>query len=469
MLTEEPRKRPTIYEVLSEVCSMRGKAVPIKDIYANRTASEARSTQRLPQRDVDIKSPPMVGASIAPPEEQKQAIPDIAPMRRGRPTSSTMPKVTRAGASPGKSANNDPFAALDSSNYDTRAKAVDELSGKFPALEDFSLLQSRDAKFKETPPRSHSASSRPEHKRSSSQQLLDFPRAEVRKSSFEASREEAIDDNVEFLRAMEEQDQSKGHRRSSSKIKQHFKNASMSSVPKGLFGGRGKLGDTLKRFEGGSKSPNAEALERESFMDMPPEGASQLAQDDEVVINETEDLSPEMRRELERRRLSQEERRVADAAAAYRQQVNGGGPQRGARASAIQDRTQKICNAIAIVVLASPTQHDNPAVSSSLSAVSAASCSCCYSHCRKSRTPPSLRQSRRFTAAVLARIVAAAVSAAYQQISATPAVTITSCPASATGRTTQQSLHPVSLRLPGLALDELVFSRFSNVHASRAS
>lgn len=32
MLKEHPQKRPTIYEVLREVCSMQGKEVPIRDV-----------------------------------------------------------------------------------------------------------------------------------------------------------------------------------------------------------------------------------------------------------------------------------------------------------------------------------------------------------------------------------------------------------------------------------------------------
>lgn len=32
MLAEDPEKRPNIYQVLSKVCTMRDKAVPIKDV-----------------------------------------------------------------------------------------------------------------------------------------------------------------------------------------------------------------------------------------------------------------------------------------------------------------------------------------------------------------------------------------------------------------------------------------------------
>lgn len=68
------------------------------------------------------------------------------------------------------------------------------------------------------------------------------------------------------------------------------------------------------------------------------------------VIEETEDLSPEMRRELERHHAAIEEKRVADAAAAYRQRSStstGGTIGRPTRtpttkSSAIQDRVKNL-------------------------------------------------------------------------------------------------------------------------------
>lgn len=71
MLTADPQKRPTIYQVLKEACAMRGKEVPVKDIYATRTQSEARSNQRLPSPEPNVKSPTIVGISKAPIEETR--------------------------------------------------------------------------------------------------------------------------------------------------------------------------------------------------------------------------------------------------------------------------------------------------------------------------------------------------------------------------------------------------------------
>ncbi len=75
-------------------------------------------------------------------------------------------------------------------------------------------------------------------------------------------------------------------------------------------------------------------------------------ENDVNAIDETEDVSPEMRRELERRRLSQEERRVATAAAEYKKRLAyrdgdirekyGGGEIN--RAAAIQSKVQSLLN-----------------------------------------------------------------------------------------------------------------------------
>ncbi|CAD0114086.1 unnamed protein product, partial [Aureobasidium uvarum] len=130
----DPRLRPNIYQVVSEVCSMRGTPVPIKDIYAHRTQSEAGRNQKLPDL-TPVASPPPAGISRASPIKQKQYIPEIAPMRRGRPTAAPQPQA--AAASSAK--NSDPFAALDSASNTIRSRAVDELSAKFPSLDEFSI------------------------------------------------------------------------------------------------------------------------------------------------------------------------------------------------------------------------------------------------------------------------------------------------------------------------------------------
>ena len=69
--------------------------------------------------------------------------------------------------------------------------------------------------------------------------------------------------------------------------------------------------------------------------------------DDRLELLETEDLSPEMRRELEKRQLEAEEKRVANAAAAYRQRLaaRGGASVGGVgvqRAATIQNKVHSL-------------------------------------------------------------------------------------------------------------------------------
>ena len=72
--------------------------------------------------------------------EEKQKIPEIAPMRRGRPTPSTAPQTSP----PKKVVDGDPFAALDSKGG-RKAAAADQISGRFPTLDQFSLLHDKGA------------------------------------------------------------------------------------------------------------------------------------------------------------------------------------------------------------------------------------------------------------------------------------------------------------------------------------
>ncbi|KAJ8065373.1 hypothetical protein OCU04_006061 [Sclerotinia nivalis] len=136
MLKEKPTSRPNIYQVLRESCLMQGIEIPIKDIYSGRTQSESRRHQQLPTTESPA-SPPIVGAVFAPPTQHQTIIPDVVPMRRGRPTASSQPQPTKPSPSPMRGAASDPFAALDSKNPDP---VVDEISNRFPSLDQFSLL-----------------------------------------------------------------------------------------------------------------------------------------------------------------------------------------------------------------------------------------------------------------------------------------------------------------------------------------
>ncbi|KAI9735295.1 MAG: hypothetical protein M1818_006489 [Claussenomyces sp. TS43310] len=145
MLRESPRARPNIYQVLREACLMQGIEVPIKDIYAGRTESESRRNQQLPSPTPNVASPAALGAVYSPPVKQQNAVPDIIPMRRGRPTTTPQMHVAKPSPSPMRGTVSDPFAALDSKT--PLPDAADEIASRFPSLDQFSLLHDHGNKF----------------------------------------------------------------------------------------------------------------------------------------------------------------------------------------------------------------------------------------------------------------------------------------------------------------------------------
>ena len=148
MLREQPSKRPNIYQVLQKACQMQGKEVSIRDIYSGRSQSENRKNAQLPAPPGDTSS--RVGAMLSPPTQEKPpSIPDIAPMRRGRPTK---PVSHHGSAKPSPSPlriidSSDPFSALDGG----KALPADDLSLRFPTLDQFSLLTDKRQKFEFDP------------------------------------------------------------------------------------------------------------------------------------------------------------------------------------------------------------------------------------------------------------------------------------------------------------------------------
>ena len=148
-------------------------------------------------------------------------------------------------------------------------------------------------------------------------------------SSDDGTEPAKISSNVEFLKAMEEEDPLKRKEKRNSSGSKHIKRASMPSMSlsgtKSLLAGR--FGDAFRRFETNTgdpgqrrPSPSPDRGNRE-LTPIAGSEATDERSDDGQVVEETEEIPPEVRRELERRRLSQEERRVADAAAAYKQRL----------------------------------------------------------------------------------------------------------------------------------------------------
>ncbi|MCJ1389539.1 hypothetical protein MMC18_002396 [Xylographa bjoerkii] len=562
MLREQPQARPNIYQVVREVCLMRGTDVPIKDIYTGRPASEIRRNQHLPSPPGNIALSSGVGAYKASPVEEKLSIPEVTPMRRGRPTeSSTKHSVSRPSPSPMRIISSDPFAALDATPDATPdALLLDDVSARFPPLDQFSILHESGNKFafdqkssspaapqpkdisqrvtealaddafalpvmssteplthsksvpasidtlgssrpvvskqllsksarpqqlqQSTPQRSNMVStgtmtspSPPPHESASSRPIFRFPPPSDQRASshprtsdqsrtpethvekdglhphrpnmldtrsksqtttlstikpsvssrpsLEGGRPAAInyddtlsrsrstnfrtrpvsahiepsrrllharspsrgspltdgldhnspdqvaepaalssedpepakiESNVEFLRAMEEEDPGKRKEKRSSSGSKHIKRASMPSISlsgtKSLLAGR--FGEAFRRFEtnaSGSNQPDRSPSVERRGSELTPIAGSEATDgrsDDGQVIEETEEAPPEVRRELERRRLSLEERRVAEAAAAYKQRLAEGGNEGGrgrsdgTRATLIQNKVQAL-------------------------------------------------------------------------------------------------------------------------------
>ncbi len=163
--------------------------------------------------------------------------------------------------------------------------------------------------------------------------------------------EKNVRSSVDFLRSIEQEEHGHKHRRSSSQGK-HGKRGSITNIVKGRFG------DAFRRFES-TKTPEHErdpppmtptGYFMDSKGDLTPIAGSEatggLSDDDRSQIDETQDLPPEVRRELEKRQLAEEERRVEAAAAEYKQRVasQGQGKPKGgpSKASSIQNRVKNL-------------------------------------------------------------------------------------------------------------------------------
>ena len=158
-----------------------------------------------------------------------------------------------------------------------------------------------------------------------------------------------IDSDVDFLKAMEEEEASKRKEKRMSSGSRHIKRASMPTVSlsgtKSLLAGR--FGEAFRRFETNTGAPEQRDSSHSPVRgnDLTPIAGSEATDgrsDDGNALEESEDIPPEMRRELERRRLSQEEKRVADAAAAYRQRLAEGGDDGRRRAAGLNNKAASI-------------------------------------------------------------------------------------------------------------------------------
>ena len=137
--------------------------------------------------------------------------------------------------------------------------------------------------------------------------------------------ETTIASNVDFLRAMEDDEGWRRREKGRNGEWRHTKRASMPSISfantkKTLLAG--KFGDAFRRFENnaGATAPDArDGHHGHTFRHIAMSDPTSDGDDDDGSPAETEDVGAEVRRELERQALAQEERRVEAAAADYRQ------------------------------------------------------------------------------------------------------------------------------------------------------
>ena len=176
-------------------------------------------------------------------------------------------------------------------------------------------------------------------------------RTEVDRESDRAN----ISSDVDYLRAMEEEESNRKREKRSSGSHKHNKRGSLSNLSlsggKNLFAGR--FGDAFRRFEAGNQdkpsTPSAEDASQQGLIGAYDPADEGLSPNDDIALEDADrdDISPEMRRELERRRLSQEEKRVANAAAEYRRRVaekgdGGRAVGEGPRSRTIQSKVQSL-------------------------------------------------------------------------------------------------------------------------------
>ena len=188
MLREHGAQRPTVFEILNHVHALRGsksrftynipqprhavpthapssRAAPLQALSPNSlspptasgvTANPLDDLVQFKSRPTQAISHPTAGIATTKSngvEARERVLEAIAPMRRGRPTPGAQQAASSAQPSPSP-ARGDPFAALDSKNYEVRAGAVDELSKRFPKLNEFSIAHDTSGKFQfdKTPP-----------------------------------------------------------------------------------------------------------------------------------------------------------------------------------------------------------------------------------------------------------------------------------------------------------------------------
>lgn len=367
---------PLPQETPVEPVSRRQQSQPTKTSpveykqYRDEPPRQTPLYQPAPQRPAMVST----GTMTSPPESPgfSGLKPPSRPIHRF-PSSDQQPKtadnekrMSRPGISPipPSKLERDPRISSDRlSNLSASSRpSMEALRPPHPEVDD-SIHRSRSANSRSRPLSTHAGTKLelPPRSAESARSSLELPRSpydggsplQHAKTEVEYDRGN-ISSDVDYLRAKEDESNRKREKRYSGSSSKHPKRSSLSTLSfsgtKTLFGGR--FGDAFRRFEGGQEG-KAQSPAQEDFPRplLSPASGSETPVEPVGHPGEADDddgISPEMRRELERRRLSQEEKRVASAAAEYRRRVaeQGEGGRRptgdATRAPAIMNRVQTL-------------------------------------------------------------------------------------------------------------------------------
>jgi len=171
-------------------------------------------------------------------------------------------------------------------------------------------------------------------------------------NSESAIEETTIVSDLEYLRTLEHEKHD--HRHNSHHHDHHKRNSIFAELhPRAEQSGIGRPSDNSHQASENEKTLHRFPHLHNRHVKSPwsgPEailGTNNLGVNNDDALEETEDISPEVRRELERHHLDLEEKRVAEAAVAYREEASNGqghGGRSGSstKSSAIQDRVRNL-------------------------------------------------------------------------------------------------------------------------------
>ncbi|KAI9316907.1 kinase-like domain-containing protein [Dichotomocladium elegans] len=135
ILKEDPNSRPNIYQVLAAVCHLRGVECPIRNIYPDSSTSPAPSKQLLSPRPYAQPAATEHSAAIFEKlPSPHQQLPEIVPMRRGRPSRNSRPPsqvFEQANSSP----SSDPFDPSNMNASQPKHDTPADIDGPFSVLE----------------------------------------------------------------------------------------------------------------------------------------------------------------------------------------------------------------------------------------------------------------------------------------------------------------------------------------------